>query len=361
MKKTYLIPGPVMAPKEVLAAYNQNYGSSDLDPEFLKLYAQTVKLWQRILYTKNDFVMMTGEGMLGLWGALKSCLKPRDKVLAIDNGIFGAGIAAMAKTIGATVEVVKFPYNEAVIDVGCIEAVIKKFSPKMITVVHCETPSGILNSIAAIGELKKKYKIPLLCVDAVSSIGGTPVKVDEWNIDICLGGSQKAPSALADMTFLTVSPTAWDIIEKINYIGYDALLPFKNVLKTAYFPYTPHWHGVAALNVAAKLILEEGLTNVFKRHQKVAKFCRNEIVKLGLELFPAEQRFSSPTVTAIKVPEQISWSVLDKKLRANNLFLGGSYGILKDKVFRIGHMGAQADVKLMERSIELVHRIWCRL
>lgn len=353
----YLVPGPVQVPVKIRAVYAQEFSSPDLDIDFLDLYIATEKLWQQIMHTKNSIAIMTGEAMLGLWSGLKSCLKAGDKVLAINNGLFGAGIAEMAKTIGAQVEMVNFDYDEPTTNLERIDKAIQTFKPKMITAVHCETPSGILNPIAAIGELKKKHNIPLFYVDAVASIGGTSVNVDAWQIDICLGGGQKAPSIFADISFIAVSQIAWEIIEKIDYAGYDALKPFQNAVKNAYFPYTPHWHGVAALHESANLLLTEGLENVFLRHQKCAELCRKEIIAIGFDLFPRDLNYASPTVTAIKVPEWISWKELDAELRKRGVLLGGNYGILNGKVFRIGHMGTQADLTLVEHAMEILGEI----
>jgi aspartate aminotransferase-like enzyme len=366
-----LVPGPVCPTAATLATYGQWFGSPDLHHGFLVLYQATEKLWQDILRTQNSVLMMTGEAMLGLWGALKSTLRANDKVLAIANGIFGAGIAEMARAIGAQVQVIDLPYDVAV-GCGCgyeheqervqvlqrIEQAIKSFAPKMITMVHCETPSGILNSLAEVGELKRQYGVPLFCVDAVSSIGGALLDVDQWGIDLCLGGGQKAPSIFPDMTFVAVSEAAWEIIEQVNYVGYDAFKPFRYAVRDQYFPYTPHWNGVAALHGAAMHLLQEGVEQVYQRHQRAAALCCNAIDKMGLMLYPKAIAYSSPTVTAIKVPEQrISWRELDQRLRARGVLLGGSYGALAGKVFRVGHMGTQADISLIERSMQILAEV----
>lgn len=109
---------------------------------------------------------------------------------------------------------------------------------------------------------------------------------------------------------------AWEIIEEVGYVGYDALLPFRTAVKNAYFPYTPYWQGTAQLNKACELILEEGLGKVIARHQKVAGYCRERIVKMGLKLYPAMEAVPSPTVTAVYVPQKISWKNLDTRLAA---------------------------------------------
>jgi aspartate aminotransferase-like enzyme len=208
-----------------------------------------------------------------------------------------------------------------------------------------------------LGRLKKTHNVPLMYVDAVASIGGAPVLTDDWQIDLCLGGSQKCLSALPDMTFLSVSERAWQIIDQVNYAGYDALKPFKTAQADCFFPYTPNWHGVAGLNAGAELILSEGLSNSFARHEAAAAYCRQKLNEIGLSIFPAPGAVSSPTVTAVNVPQEITWPDLDARLRNKGMVVGGSFGPLAGKVFRLGHMGTQADMDLVKRALDVLKTV----
>lgn len=354
-----MVPGPVKVPQAILEAYLTDYGSADLEPEYLDLYRQTEYSLRTIFGTRNTIAIMTGEGMLALWGALKSCIVPGDKVLAVATGVFGYGVGEMARSIGAEVRVVGFDYNQTLNDWDAIEREIAAFRPKMITAIHCETPSGTLNPIAELGRLKTKYGVPLLYVDAVASAGGAPVLTDEWHVDLMLGGSQKALSVPPSMSIVAISQAAWEVIDAVDYPGYDALKPYKNAVETAYFPYTPYWQGLAALQTGARLLLEEGLEAVFARHEAVAVFCRKRIAEIGLELFPAPGAICSPTVTAVKVPDNIPWAQFDRRLREHGLVVGGSYGPLAGKVFRLGHMGSQADQALVSQALNVIEAV-CR-
>ena len=357
--KTYrlpLLPGPTIVAQEVLNAYHTDYGSADIESEFFDLYDMTQTNLKMILHSKNNMVLMNGEAMVVLWGALKSCLQPGDKVLAVATGVYGYGIGEMARSIGCQVETVGFNYNEAA-DPNSVEKVLKKFQPKMVTMVHCETPSGVLNPVAEVGQLVKDYSVPLFYVDAVSSVGGADVKTDLWGIDLCLAGTQKCFSAPPDVGIISVSDQAWDIIRQVNYKGYDALGPWETALANRWFPYTLSWHSTAALNRACQLILTEGLENVFQRHLEVAEYCRNRIHEMQLELFPLDEKYSSPTVTAVKIPPGIDWQTLDKKLRSRGMALGNSPDILAGKVFRIGHMGQQANFDLVEHGMDILEYI----
>lgn len=358
--KTYpipMVPGPVSVPADVLAAYHTNFGSADIETDFLDLYNQTEINLQQVMATRNKIAILTGEGMLALWGALKSCLLPGDRVLSLATGVFGYGIGDLARTTGANVKTLGFGYDETLQDWAAIEAAIIEFKPKMITVVHCETPSGTLNPLQRLGELKRKHTVPLLYVDAVASIGGAPVLTDDWGIDLCLGGSQKVLSVPPDMSFLSISAAAWEAITAVNYAGYDALKPFQTAQRDFYFPYTPNWHGTAALRVATDRLLKEGLEQCFARHEQAANLTRRRLAEIGLELYPKPGAISSPTVTAVKVPVQISWPELDARFRSHGLVVGGSYGPLANKVFRLGHMGTQASLPLVNQALDVIESV----
>ena len=352
-----MVPGPVKVPQPILDAYNIDYGSGDLEPEFLALYNRTEAGLQTLLGTDQKVVIHTGEGMIALWAALKSCLKPGDRVLSIATGVFGHGIADMAKSLGAVVKTYDFPYNQTICDWENVEKTIADFGPKMITAVHCETPSGTLNPIQRLGEMKARHEVPLLYVDAVASVGGTAVLADEWHIDLALGGSQKCLSVPPALAFLSVSERAWEIVNEVNYVGYDALKPFQTAQQDFYFPYTPYWHGLAALQAGIQLLLDEGLENSFARHEKVAAHCRQRIEDMGLTLFVEKGAIPSPTVTAINLPGNMTWEQLNAALRQRGMVVGGSYGPLQGKVFRLGHMGSQADMHLMDQALNILQQV----
>ncbi|HIX02555.1 MAG TPA: alanine--glyoxylate aminotransferase family protein [Candidatus Odoribacter faecigallinarum] len=355
--KTYkipMVPGPTSVSHEVLEAGMVNFGSADLERDYVDLYVETGKMLGKIMQTEHTVVIQTGEGMLALWGALKSSLRAGDRVLVLSTGLFGYGMGEMAESLGCKVRIVEFGFDETLHDYALIEAAIRDFQPKMITMVQNETPSGTMNPVEEVGRLKEKYGVPLLYVDAVSGIGGSVVKADEWHVDFCLGGSQKCLSAPASMAFLSVSPRAWEIIGEVGYAGYDALLPYRTAVEQSYFPYTPYWQGTAQLHRACRLLLEEGLEKVIARHEKVAEYCRKRVQEMGLRLYPAAGAVPSPTVTAVYVPEGMTWADLDARLRDRGVVMGGNYGCLAGKVFRIGHMGTQANLNLVKEALDVL-------
>jgi aspartate aminotransferase-like enzyme len=351
-----LVPGPTRVPEAVRRAYLTDYASADLEPEYAQLYGDVQEQLRAIMGTQNQIAIMTGEGMIALWGALKSCICAGERVLAVSTGVFGRGIGEMAATLGAEVQRVDFAYDE-VLDPAPVEAAIRAFRPKMVTAVHCETPSGTLNPVELVGELTRRHDVPLYYVDAVASAAGAPLLADQWGIDLCLVGNQKALSALPDLAAVAVSQRAWEVVQQVNYAGYDALAPYRQALEKRWFPYTPAWASLAALHRACCLVLDEGLERVFARHAQVAQRCRDRAREMGLALYPANEAACSPTVTALRVPESLGWDELNRRLRARGMGVGGSLGPLEGQVFRIGHMGAQADLALVERGMDVLAQV----
>ena len=350
-----LVPGPVSVPEAVRAAYTVDYGSADLEDEFFALYAACERDLQTVLGTRSDISIQTGEGMIALWGALKSVLTPGERVLAVSTGLFGGGIGEMARGLGAEVEILDFGLND-VADAGRVREAAHRFRPKLITAVHCETPSGTLNPLHELGAIAREVDA-LFYVDFVASGAGVAVDADACHIDLGLLGSQKVLSLMPDLSMVTISPRAWDAIDAVGYTGYDALQPWRTAVADRYFPYTHNWHAMAGLRVALDLLLAEGLEHVYARHADVAAYCRDRLTAMGLSLFPAREAIASPTVTAVHVPGGWTWAELNAALRARGMAVGGNYGPLAGTVFRIGHMGAQADMDLVRRGMDVLGEV----
>jgi aspartate aminotransferase-like enzyme len=265
----------------------------------------------------------------------------------------------MARAIGAEVEIVGFGYDD-VPTPDRVRAAVHKSRPRLVTAVHCETPSGILNPLAEIGAICRKVDA-LFYVDFVASAGGAPVLVDEWAIDLGLLGSQKVLSLMPDLAMVSVSPRAWDAIAETNYAGYDALLPWRSAISERYMPYTHNWQAMAGLHVALQELLAEGLEAVYQRHEQAAAYCRERLRAMGVAIWPVRDEIASPTVTAAHLPAGWEWLALDRALRQEGMAVGGSYGPLAGKVFRIGHMGSQADQDLVRRGMDVLEGVLTRV
>lgn len=339
MKRPLIMtPGPTYIHEDVRRALSMEITNPDLDPSFFEYYRETCASLQKLLNTRNDVLILSGEGILGLEAACASLIQPGDRVLCIDNGIFGNGFGDFAKMYGANVIYYKSDYRRAV-DADELESFLKRDSDfKIATLVHCETPSGITNPVDRICPLLKKYGIVSIA-DSVSAVGGEELNTDEWKMDVVLGGSQKCLSAPPGLTFLSISSSAWDrILSRVSPVMgfYCNLSHWKNWYEEKWFPYTQPVSDIYALRTAAERLLQED--DPVQRHRNIAAAVRQSLTGAGLELYPL-QGFSN-TVTTVNIPQGVAFDDINgEMLGTHNIMLAGAFGFLKDKVFRIGHMG----------------------
>lgn len=333
-----MTPGPTTIRENVRQAMAKAITNPDLDMDFYDFYKGICDKFQKLLRTKNIVRILSGEGILGLEAACASLIETGDKVLCIENGIFGEGFGDFAKIYGGEVDYIHCDRRKG-LNYKQIEDYLKNnHDYKVATLVHCETPSGMTNDIKEICKLLSSYHI-LTVVDAVASIGGEEVLVDEWCIDIALGGSQKCLSAAPGLTFMSVSDKAIKAMKerKEPIKGfYTNLLIWENWYENKWFPYTQPISELYGLDQALDNILNE--ENVVERHINNAEKCRAALVEAGLELFPQDSY--SNTVTTVMIPEGIKFNdIFNKMIENHGIMIAGAFDFLKDKVIRIGHMG----------------------
>lgn len=345
MRSPYVFtPGPTSVRENVRLARAQQCTNPDLDLQFYDFYKETCEKIGKIIKTSNPVYILSGEGILGLDSACASLTEEGDRVLVIDNGVFGAGFADFVKIYGGKPVTYKSDKTKD-INIDDLRKFLEKDSNfKYATIVHCDTPSGLLNNIDKVCPLLKEFNI-LTVVDTVASMGGEDIRVDEWKIDIALGASQKVLSAQPGLTIVSISEDALRVMEnrKKPIMGfYNNLTIWKNYYKEKWFPYTMPISDIVSLDVALDNILNEGIENVIKRHYKYGNAVRKAILEYGLELFI--EKGQANTITAVKIPEFIGCDKLIKHmLEEYNVLVAGSFSYMSGKVVRIGHMGENAD------------------
>jgi len=355
-----MTPGPTYVREDVRKALSREITNPDLDKNFFEFYKETCNSLKQLLNTKNDVLILCGEGILGLEAACASLIEPGDRVLCIDNGIFGNGFGDFAGIYGGNVQYFRSDYRRAV-NIEELEEFLKKDHDfKIATLVHCETPSGITNPVHLICPLLKKYGI-ISVVDTVSAVGGELLKSDEWEMDVALGGSQKCLSAPPGLTFLSISTPAWNkILNRKNPITgfYCNLSNWRNWYEEKWFPYTQPISDIYALNKAVEILLEEG--NYVQRHSEIAGAVRHAFIDAGMELYPYNG-FSN-TVTTVMIPEGVSFNdIYDEMLASYNIMIAGAFDFLKDKVFRIGHMGENCHEDKLYLTLKGLDRVFRKL
>ncbi|RQD78643.1 MAG: alanine--glyoxylate aminotransferase family protein [Halanaerobium sp. MSAO_Bac5] len=346
-----MTPGPTEVSEEVRRAMSKKITNPDLDPEFFFFYLNVTKTLKKVVKTKNDMIIMSGEGILGLESACASLIENGDKVLVLANGIFGSGFADFADLYGAEVTKWEFPDDKAIDSKELEKKLSQNNDFKFATFVHCETPTGVINPAEEICALLNKHNI-LSVVDAVSSIGGVEIDVDSWGIDIILGGSQKCLSVPPGLTFMSVSTKAWDLINSRETAVkgyYTNLQHWQNWYQKKNFPYTQAISDIYALDAALDKWLAD--KKVYYRHSRIAEALRKALSRSGLELY-ADNGYSD-TVTALKVPEMIDFQELNQHMTEKyNVMIAGSVGKFKNNIFRIGHMGENCYEEKIYRTLK---------
>ena len=336
-------PGPTEVRENVRLARAKRTNNSDFDKTFVRYYREVSQKMGKVMGTTNEVLLLAGEGILALEAACASLTEPGDRVLVLDNGIYGEGFKDFVSIYGGVPVVLSFDHRSG-IPAEAVRAYLEKDSDfKYATLVHCDTPTSVLNNVAELCPLLKEYGI-LTVVDSVAGMVGEPINVDANRIDICCGGTQKAISAPVGLAIVSVSADAQKAMDnrKTPIASFYANLQvFKGYAEKEYLPYTTSAGDVAALDAALDNILEEGIETVFARHDRIASAVREAAQAYGLELFLDSDR--SNTVTAIRIPEEIGALRLQDHLSENyNLLVATSLAQYADVILRIGHMGENA-------------------
>ncbi len=353
--KIVYTPGPTNVRKNVRQVRSVQTTNPDIDLEFVEFYKRTCEKIGNIINTKNDVYILNGEAILGLEAACASLTEIGDRVLVIDNGIFGKGFEKFVNIYGG--EAILFSKtHKKDIDIYELEKFLEKDNDfKYATIVHCDTPTGVLNDLSKICPLLKKYNI-ITVVDSVSGMVGEELFVDEWKIDIVLGGSQKSISAQSGLTIVSISKDAKNCMKnrKSNIIGfYCNLCIWETYYDKKCFPYTMPISDILSLNKALDNILEEGIENVISRHEKIAFAVRKALKDYGVELF-LDKGYSN-TVTAITIPDNIGALNLTKYIKDSyNVIIGTSLGEYTNKILRIGHMGENANLQKIVYILDIL-------
>lgn len=350
------VPGPTPCPPEVLKAMAWQM-VNHRGPEFHQLITDVTADLKTVFQTKNDVLLLTGSGTGGLEAAVVNMLSPKDKILSVSIGVFGDRFAAIAKEFGADVVPMKVEWGKAA-DPDVIKKALKD-NPgvKAVLVTHNETSTGVTNDIAAISKVVKDAG-KLFIVDAISSLGSINLPVDDWHCDVVITASQKGWMVPPGMAMVSVGPEAWQAhaAAKMPRFYWDFTRAKKNFDEKKENPWTPAISIVYAFSVALKMMLKEGIPNIFARHERIGRMTRDGIKKLGLPLF-ADSAHASNTVTAVSIPEGLDGKKFRQVLREEyKVVLAGGQQTLDGKIFRIGHLGLinEKDVKEILTAIEKV-------
>ncbi len=333
------IPGPTSLP-DVVREAGARQMVNHRGPEFAVLQNSIIERLKKFYKTENDVLIVTAAGTGGLESAIVSFLSPADKVLAISIGAFGDRFAKIATVYGADVTKLAFDWGKAA-DLARVRETLTAGGPwKAVLMTQNETSTAVTNPIQELaGAVSTLAPEALIIVDAISGLGAVPFETDAWGLDVVVSGSQKAWMVAPGLSFVSVSPRAWEAaaVARMPKFYFD-LAAHKASAETGQTPWTPAVAVMFQLDAALTLMEQEGLDDIWKRHAAVGAAVRAGLTTLGFKLL-ADPKYASDTVTGAWIPEDLEWKALNGKLRKLGLVVAGGQGALKGKIFRIGHLG----------------------
>jgi alanine-glyoxylate transaminase/serine-glyoxylate transaminase/serine-pyruvate transaminase len=345
------IPGPTNVPDRILRAMDRPT-IDHRGPEFAELGLEVLHGLKGIFKTEQPVVMYPASGT-GAWeAALVNTLSPGDKVLMVETGQFATLWSNLAKRFELDVELIPGDWRSGV-DTGQVEEALiadKDHAIKAVCIVHNETSTAVTSNIAAVREAMNRAAHPaLLMVDTISSLASIDYRHDEWGVDVTVSGSQKGLMLPPGLSFTAISEKAL-AASKVSKFA-KSYWRWDEMLKTnekGFFPYTPATNLFYGLREAIAMLNEEGLENVFARHDRYAEATRRAVNAWGLEVLCRNPEEYSSSLTAVLLPDGHNADTFRKVVLDNfDMSLGSGLGKVAGKVFRIGHLGDFNDLTLM--------------
>jgi pyridoxamine---pyruvate transaminase len=335
-------------PNDVASEVRAAMGSPILyhyDPVFLARFTETEEKIARLFRTtSHEIILMQGEAVLGLEAAARSVVQPGMACLNLVSGVFGKGFGYWLSAIGADLREIEVPYDQS-IDPAAVEAYLDAHPEiRMVSVVHCDTPSATINPVREIGPIARAHGAVTI-VDAVSTFGGIELRPEEWQLDLVVAGPQKCLGGPPGMSLLAISEQAWAMIDANPRAPRGSFLSILDWREQWHgqgrFPFTPSVSDLNGVNKAADLLLAEGLDASQARHARIAAACRAGVRGMGLRLWAASEEIAAACATAIAVPDGLTDIAVRDHVRSRYR-VQLSAGQRAGNLVRIGHMGANA-------------------
>ncbi len=348
-------PGPSNADPTVLKALSRT-PIGHLDPLYVELMGEVQELLRYAWQTDNRLTLpMSGTGSAAMEATLANTVEPGDKVLVAVKGYFGNRLVDMAGRYHADVKIIEKPWGEA-FSKDELEAALIEHKPAILAMVHAETSTGVCQPMDGIGDLCRKHNC-LLLLDTVTSLGGVPLYLDDWKVDLAYSCSQKGLSCPPGLGPFTMGPRAEAKLaarkDKVPNWYLDVSL------LNQYWGSDRVYHHTAPVNMnfgmreALRLLAEEGLDQAWDRHRKNAESLWTGLESMGMEMHVSEE-LRLPTLTTVRIPEDVDGKGFTQHLlNTHGIEVGGGLGVLAGKIWRIGLMGYNSNPENVNRLLNL--------
>ena len=343
-----MIPGPTPVPERVLEALGR-HPIGHRSKDFQSIVKSTTENLKWLHQTKNEVLTITGSGTAAMEAGIINTLSKGDKVICGENGKFGQRWVKVAEEFGLEVIQINAEWGKP-LDPERFKDILENDLNKDIKAViltHSETSTGVINDLKTISKYIRNHKKALSIIDCVTSIGAFNVPTDEWELDIVASGSQKGYMIPPGLSFISMSEKAWEANELANLPKfYLDLKSYKKSLLNNSNPFTPSVNLIFALDEALNMMKEEGLENIFQKHERHKLAISEAAKKLNLKLF-ADENSLSPSITAIEAQNFDAESFRKTVQNKYGIQLAGGQDHLKGKIFRVGHLGYINDLDII--------------
>lgn len=343
-----LTSGPTMMSDRVRAALGAQV-IYDTDPLFLERFVALERKLADLMRTKNDIALMQGEAVLGLEAAARGLTGPGTKWLNLVMGPYASWFGDWIRSAGGEVVTLEVPYDEAVDPQDVARILAEHGDIECVALVHCETPSGMLNPLREISEIAHAHGA-IVVADTVATFATSELLVDEWHVDIAVVAPHKGLGATPGVSIVSVSPAAWDKMRANPQAPRGSFLSLLD-WKTRWidsdhteFLHAPSVSEVVALDVAVDELIDlGGIDASIARHARAARATRAGLQAMGLQLWAKEERFAANCSTAVRCPAGLTpTQVVDQVRERQGIMLSMGRGRLKSEIISIGHMGLSA-------------------
>ena len=350
------IPGPTPLPERVVRSMNRPM-IDHRGPEFAAILAEITAGAKRVFKTKNDLLLLTSSGTGGLESAVANLVSPGDQVVAALCGNFGERFAALAAAYGADVVRLEFEWGQPVDPDDLAQVLQRHPKANVVLLTHNETSTGLTNPLRELARTARSAE-RLVVVDGVSSISSIDIETDAWGVDVAVSGSQKGWMAPPGFALVSVSERAWAQQAKARsprfYFDWKEAKTWADKGMT---PFTPAVPVAFAMQEGLRMLEEEGLNNVYERHERLARAAQVGLQALGFQLF-AQEGYRSNTVTSAVPPPGLDVAALRDLLNAKyGVVIAGGQGKMTGKMVRVGHLGAVAEGDVVQVIWAIEHAL----
>jgi aspartate aminotransferase-like enzyme len=337
MKKRLFTPGPTPVPETVMLRMAEPI-IHHRNPEFGEVMKRVNTNLKYVFQTEQPVLTLACSGTGGVEATFVSLFSPGDTILSVNGGKFGERWVKMPRAFGLNVVEIKVPWGTAVQPDRLLDALKKSPDLKAVYLVHSETSTGTATDIREMAKLIRANSKALVCVDGITAVGAHEMRFDEWGIDVCVTGSQKGLMIPPGLAFVALSQRAIDMTQnsKLPKFYFDLRKALASYAKDD-TPWTPAISLIIGVDLALDMIKNEGIENVWRRHERLAKALRAGITAVGLKLFSNSPSFA---VTPVWLPEGIEWKAFNKTLKIDNgITIAGGQDEFAGKIFRVSHLG----------------------